>query len=125
MVVVGVVATDAFLPRVCLQHQSAAAPRDLQITPPWKAGEIYEWDCTFVLYRAGSMSSDFWAGYLSGAFGIIIGNPLDVIKVRLQAGHTRDASAQSQLNRFEKASSLVRGLCDFYDILSLFSQSDE
>ena len=31
------------------------------------------------------MSSDFWAGYLSGAAGIIIGNPLDLIKVRLQA----------------------------------------
>lgn len=60
------------------------------------------------------MSSDFWAGYLSGALGIIIGNPLDVIKVRLQAGHSRDASAQSQLSRFEKASSLVRGLCDFH-----------
>ncbi|KAJ3532081.1 hypothetical protein NM208_g8600 [Fusarium decemcellulare] len=34
------------------------------------------------------MSADFWAGYLSGAIGIIIGNPLDVIKVRLQAQHT-------------------------------------
>ena len=32
------------------------------------------------------MSSDFWAGYLSGAVGILIGNPLDLIKVRLQAG---------------------------------------
>ncbi|KAK1830521.1 mitochondrial carnitine acylcarnitine carrier [Podospora conica] len=32
------------------------------------------------------MSADFWAGYLSGAIGIIIGNPLDVLKVRLQAG---------------------------------------
>lgn len=31
------------------------------------------------------MSADFWAGYLSGAVGIIIGNPLDVIKVRRQA----------------------------------------
>lgn len=31
------------------------------------------------------MSADFWAGYISGAIGIIIGNPLDVIKVRLQA----------------------------------------
>lgn len=71
------------------------------------------------------MSSDFWAGYLSGALGIIIGNPLDVIKVRLQAGHTRDASTQSHLSRFEKASSLVRGLCDFYDNLLLFLQSDE
>ena len=32
------------------------------------------------------MSSDFWAGYVSGAAGILIGNPLDVVKVRLQAG---------------------------------------
>jgi solute carrier family 25 (mitochondrial carnitine/acylcarnitine transporter), member 20/29 len=31
------------------------------------------------------MSADFWAGYLSGALGILIGNPLDIIKVRLQA----------------------------------------
>lgn len=71
------------------------------------------------------MSSDFWAGYLSGALGIIIGNPLDVIKVRLQAGHSRDTSTQSQLSRFEKASSLVRGLCGFHVILSYFLQADE
>lgn len=58
---------------------------------------------------AESMASDFWAGYLSGALGIIIGNPLDVIKVRLQAGNAAPASA-SPLNRFEKASSLVRGM---------------
>ncbi|PNS20567.1 Solute carrier family 25 member 45 [Sphaceloma murrayae] len=32
------------------------------------------------------MSADFWAGYLSGAAGIIIGNPLDLVKTRLQAG---------------------------------------
>ncbi|KAM7221549.1 Mitochondrial carrier domain containing protein [Rhypophila decipiens] len=32
------------------------------------------------------MSADFWAGYISGAVGIIIGNPLDVLKVKLQAG---------------------------------------
>lgn len=31
------------------------------------------------------MSADFWAGYISGAVGIIIGNPLDILKVRLQA----------------------------------------
>lgn len=56
--------------------------------------------------------SDFWAGYLSGAIGIIIGNPLDVIKVRLQAGNRTDASTTtSHLSRFEKTSSLVRGLC--------------
>lgn len=54
--------------------------------------------------------SDFWAGYLSGAIGIIIGNPLDVIKVRLQAGNRTDASTTtSHLSRFEKTSSLVRG----------------
>ncbi|KAI0599638.1 mitochondrial carrier domain-containing protein [Biscogniauxia sp. FL1348] len=31
------------------------------------------------------MSADFWAGYISGSVGILIGNPLDLIKVRLQA----------------------------------------
>lgn len=59
------------------------------------------------------MSSDFWAGYLSGAIGIIIGNPLDVIKVRLQAGSTPDVAASTtpqQLSRFDSATSLVRGL---------------
>lgn len=35
------------------------------------------------------MSADFWAGYLSGAIGIIIGNPLDIVKVRLQAAAGR------------------------------------
>ncbi|KAH6844829.1 mitochondrial carrier domain-containing protein [Chaetomium sp. MPI-CAGE-AT-0009] len=34
------------------------------------------------------MSADFWAGSISGAAGIILGNPLDVLKVRLQAGIT-------------------------------------
>jgi solute carrier family 25 carnitine/acylcarnitine transporter 20/29 len=29
------------------------------------------------------MAADFWAGYISGAIGIIIGNPLDVVKVKL------------------------------------------
>jgi solute carrier family 25 carnitine/acylcarnitine transporter 20/29 len=38
------------------------------------------------------MSADFWAGYISGAAGIILGNPLDVLKVRLQAGITTPAS---------------------------------
>lgn len=58
------------------------------------------------------MSADFWAGYLSGAIGIIIGNPLDVIKVRLQAG-SRDTTAvpvSQELTRLEKARSLVRGM---------------
>lgn len=57
------------------------------------------------------MSSDFVAGYVSGAIGIIIGNPLDLVKVRLQAGQAAadGFSTQSHLSRFEKASSLVRG----------------
>ncbi|PHH67575.1 hypothetical protein CDD83_6511 [Cordyceps sp. RAO-2017] len=31
------------------------------------------------------MSAEFWAGYISGAASIILGNPLDLLKVRLQA----------------------------------------
>ncbi|KAI1157737.1 mitochondrial carrier [Nemania serpens] len=31
------------------------------------------------------MTADFWAGYISGVVGIVVGNPWDVIKVRLQA----------------------------------------
>ncbi|KAL4729636.1 hypothetical protein ACLX1H_004057 [Fusarium chlamydosporum] len=41
------------------------------------------------------MSADFWAGYISGAVGIIIGNPLDVIKVRRQAQQASPASGLS------------------------------
>ncbi|KAI9370840.1 mitochondrial carrier domain-containing protein [Aspergillus egyptiacus] len=56
------------------------------------------------------MSSDFWAGYISGAVGIIIGNPLDLIKVQLQASNGTDGSVSPrQLTRFESTSSLVRG----------------
>ncbi|KAI1207792.1 solute carrier family 25 member 45 [Annulohypoxylon truncatum] len=56
------------------------------------------------------MSADFWAGYISGAVGILIGNPLDLIKVRLQA---RDAiaaqTATSYVRQFESKSALVAG----------------
>ncbi|KAI1771555.1 solute carrier family 25 member 45 [Hypoxylon cercidicola] len=56
------------------------------------------------------MSADFWAGYISGAVGILIGNPLDLIKVRLQA---RDAvaaqTATSYARQFESKSALVAG----------------
>lgn len=56
------------------------------------------------------MSADFWAGYVSGAVGILIGNPLDLIKVRLQA---RDAiasqTATSYVQQFESKSALVAG----------------
>jgi len=57
------------------------------------------------------MSADFWAGYISGAAGILIGNPLDLIKVRLQAG-TRSlitTSAPSYRSQFSSAGSLIRG----------------
>ncbi|KAH6668682.1 solute carrier family 25 member 45 [Plectosphaerella plurivora] len=56
------------------------------------------------------MSADFWAGYISGAVGIVIGNPLDLIKVRLQA---RDALAaqtpSAYFRQFENTAALVSG----------------
>ncbi|CAO2654134.1 Nn.00g108670.m01.CDS01 [Neocucurbitaria sp. VM-36] len=64
------------------------------------------------------MSADFWAGYVSGAAGIIIGNPLDLIKTRLQAGTkpstleatlTTATAPQSFTGQFDRAGTLVRG----------------
>ncbi|OLN87641.1 Mitochondrial basic amino acids transporter [Colletotrichum chlorophyti] len=68
------------------------------------------------------MSADFWAGYISGAVGIIIGNPLDLLKVRLQARTTPVPTAQtnattaaargtaaSYARHFETPASLVSG----------------
>ncbi|KAJ5544583.1 hypothetical protein N7535_007022 [Penicillium sp. DV-2018c] len=55
------------------------------------------------------MAADFWAGYISGAIGIIIGNPLDVVKVRLQAGESHSNAPSAQLTRLERANSLIRG----------------
>jgi solute carrier family 25 carnitine/acylcarnitine transporter 20/29 len=56
------------------------------------------------------MSADFWAGYISGAAGIIIGNPLDLIKVRLQAGPSIAPTAPSSYTtQFISPGSLVRG----------------
>jgi solute carrier family 25 carnitine/acylcarnitine transporter 20/29 len=56
------------------------------------------------------MSADFWAGYISGAAGIIIGNPLDLIKVRLQAGTPITVTAPSTYtSQFSNAGSLIRG----------------
>lgn len=43
------------------------------------------------------MSADFWAGYVSGAVGIIIGNPLDILKVRLQARQGQSNPSQPPL----------------------------
>jgi solute carrier family 25 carnitine/acylcarnitine transporter 20/29 len=63
------------------------------------------------------MSADFWAGYVSGAAGIIIGNPLDLVKTRLQAGQVAPpadatstvATPQGFRSQFENAGTLVRG----------------
>jgi solute carrier family 25 carnitine/acylcarnitine transporter 20/29 len=63
------------------------------------------------------MSADFWAGYISGAAGIILGNPLDLVKTRLQAGKIApiaDATSvisapQSFRAHFESAGTLLRG----------------
>lgn len=56
------------------------------------------------------MSADFWAGYISGAIGILVGSPLDILKVRLQARDVIDAqNASSYLRQFEGTSSLIAG----------------
>jgi solute carrier family 25 carnitine/acylcarnitine transporter 20/29 len=54
------------------------------------------------------MSADFWAGYISGAAGILIGNPLDLIKVRVQAGRIPSTSTATPVY-FSNAGSLIRG----------------
>ncbi|PKS10884.1 hypothetical protein jhhlp_002642 [Lomentospora prolificans] len=56
------------------------------------------------------MSADFWSGYVSGAVGIVIGNPLDLIKVRLQAKDVIAVqSASAYASQFQSISSLVSG----------------
>ncbi|KAI9822146.1 MAG: hypothetical protein M1832_003149 [Thelocarpon impressellum] len=55
------------------------------------------------------MSADFWAGYVSGAAGIIIGNPLDLIKVRLQAGENALGRSVRVGGHFEGVGALVKG----------------
>ncbi|KAI0848824.1 solute carrier family 25 member 45 [Daldinia vernicosa] len=56
------------------------------------------------------MSADFWAGYISGAVGILIGNPLDLIKVRLQARNgIPTQTVTSYVRQFESKSALVAG----------------
>ncbi|KAB8292964.1 hypothetical protein EYC80_007328 [Monilinia laxa] len=65
------------------------------------------------------MSADFWAGYISGAISIIIGNPLDLLKVRLQASSSPRGNGPSptlapiastpSTTAFSTPSSLIRG----------------
>ncbi|KAK8154790.1 solute carrier family 25 protein [Phyllosticta citrichinensis] len=61
------------------------------------------------------MSADFWAGYLSGAAGILIGNPLDLVKTRLQAGPAAPTTAAAagtspSFANWHCASNFVRGI---------------
>ncbi|KAI9150171.1 Mitochondrial basic amino acids transporter [Paramyrothecium foliicola] len=58
--------------------------------------------------KIGLMSADFWAGYISGAIGIIIGNPLDLIKVRLQADSSTAVSASARAS-VQSTAALVTG----------------
>lgn len=55
------------------------------------------------------MSADFWSGYVSGAVGILIGNPLDVLKVRLQAADPAALAPSSYARQFQTTASLVTG----------------
>ncbi|KIV96242.1 hypothetical protein PV10_00132 [Exophiala mesophila] len=57
------------------------------------------------------MSADFWASYLSGALGILIGNRLDVLKVKAQAspGSTVAAPQQEPGTTASRFTGLFRG----------------
>lgn len=55
------------------------------------------------------MSADFWSGYVSGAVGILIGNPLDLIKVRLQASSAVPLTPSSYARQFQSTTSLATG----------------
>jgi len=55
------------------------------------------------------MSADFWAGYISGAAGIVVGNPLDLIKTRRQAASGDSGMAALRASTFDRAGTLVRG----------------
>ena len=63
-------------------------------------------------------SPDFYAGYLSGAAGILIGNPLDIMKVRLQAGeHPMQSLGAMEISPtrqiYKTVGSWIRGLWNY------------
>ena len=61
------------------------------------------------------MSPDFFASYISGAVALLIGNPLDIVKVRLQSGTAKNSASTSpvstprQAYRLSSLFSLLRG----------------
>ncbi|KIW28189.1 uncharacterized protein PV07_07870 [Cladophialophora immunda] len=59
------------------------------------------------------MSADFWASYISGALGILVGNRLDVLKVAAQAGTSgvlADSTVQPESDRqLRRFTALFRG----------------
>ena len=61
------------------------------------------------------MSADFFASYISGAAALLIGNPLDIVKVRLQAGTSTPSQSiapvpvPQQRYRISGIFSLLRG----------------
>jgi solute carrier family 25 (mitochondrial carnitine/acylcarnitine transporter), member 20/29 len=55
------------------------------------------------------MSVDFWAGYVSGAVGIVVGNPLDIIKVRLQAGNSGAGTIERPTGLFRGSAAPILG----------------
>ena len=55
------------------------------------------------------MLNEFWAGYLSGAVSIVVGNPLDLIKVRLQRSAPGTTAATNPRN-WKSHKTLVTGL---------------
>ncbi|SMQ51686.1 unnamed protein product [Zymoseptoria tritici ST99CH_3D7] len=61
------------------------------------------------------MSADFWAGYVSGAIGILVGNPLDILKTKIQAGPSQAAASAptstptSTTSTHRRWTSLARG----------------
>lgn len=64
------------------------------------------------------LPADFWAAYISGACALLIGNPLDIVKVRLQSGEAAPPSSVLQDGRLK---SLIRGLFPFLFLLLFFS----
>lgn len=52
------------------------------------------------------MAAEFWAGYLSGVAATLLGNPLDIVKVRLQSASVSSRSSFS----FQSAKSYLAGL---------------